>query len=79
MNKVKHLDTSKQKHPYSSEVNNRRHKHERDTGVRGSPQTQGYVHQMVASCNIYFHKWLQCTQHGYHAFFSFSHGLRLWE
>ena len=59
MKKVKHLNTSKQKHPYSSEVNNRKHKHERDSGVRGSPQTQGYVHQMVASCDIYFIKRLQ--------------------
>ena len=39
-----------------------RRKHERDTGVRGSPQTQGYVHQMVASCNIYYHKELQSAQ-----------------
>ena len=37
-------------------------KHERETGVRGSPQTQGYVHQMVASCNIYYHKELQSAQ-----------------
>ena len=28
--------------------------------VRGSPQTRGYVHQTVASCNIIFQKgWLQ--------------------
>ena len=46
-----------------------RRKHEKDTGVHGSPQNRGYVHQTVASCEIYFHKWLQYAQLGCDAFF----------
>ena len=34
-------------------INNVRRKHEKDTGVRGSPHPQGYVHQSLCYINSF--------------------------
>ena len=66
MKEVRQLDTMHKDTNNPAKINNMRHKHERDTGVCGSPQTQGYVHQTIASCDIYFIKELRNTSVSIH-------------
>ena len=74
MEKVKHLDTTHRDTNIQAKINNMMRQHERDTGVRGSPQTRGYVHQTVASCDIYLIKKVTNQQrHRCHTFFQILH------
>ena len=57
--KVKHVDTSHK----DTKINKHEVQQEKDTGVRGSPKSMGYVHQTVTSCDIFSLKVTKKMQH----------------